>query len=140
MNQVNFGPGNGSGYISALMEEFLRGLELRHIRARSHHPQTTGKPARPGMERCHRTIKDVFTLVVHASPDELRAAIAAFVEYHNREHYHEALKNVTPDDVYLGRREAILARRKALRIQTSCGGARTLGVQPSSAPDSSHSC
>jgi transposase InsO family protein len=90
------------------MEEFLRGLELRHIRTRSHHPQTTGK-----MERCHRTIKEVVTLVTHLSPDELWAAIAAFVAYYNAERYHEALKNVTPDDVYLGRRESILARRKA---------------------------
>jgi transposase InsO family protein len=104
---------NGSGYISGLMEEFLRSLELRHIRARSHHPQTNGK-----MERCHRTIKDVVTLVTHLSPDELWAAIAAFVAYYNAERYHEALKNVTPDDVYFGRREAILARRKALQVRT----------------------
>jgi putative transposase len=104
---------NGSGYISKLMEEFLRGVELRHIRTRSHHPQTTGK-----MERCHRTIKDVVTLIVHLSPDELRAAIAAFVAYYNAERYHEALKNVTPDDVYFGRREAILARRRALQVRT----------------------
>jgi hypothetical protein len=34
------------------------------------------------MERCHRTIKEVVTLVVHTSPDELRAAITAFVEYY----------------------------------------------------------
>ena len=100
---------NGSGYISNPMQEFLRAHELRHTRARSHHPQTTGK-----MERCHRTVKDVVTLVVHTSRDELRAAIAAFVDYYDRDRYHEALGNVTPDDVYFGRREATLARRKAL--------------------------
>jgi transposase InsO family protein len=104
---------NGSGYISTLMEQFLRDLELRHIRARSHHPQTTGKA-----ERCHRTIKDVVTLVTHLSPDALWAAIAAFVEYYNAQRYHEALKNVTPDDVYFGRRETILARRNALQVRT----------------------
>jgi putative transposase len=104
---------NGSGYISKDMARFLRAHMLRHIRTRSHHPQTTGK-----MERCHRTIKDVVTLIVHLSPDELRAAIAAFVAYYNAERYHEALKNVTPDDVYFGRREALLARRRALQVRT----------------------
>jgi len=104
---------NGSGYISKDMARFLRAHVLRHIRARPHHPQTTGK-----MERCHRTIKDVVTLVVHTSPDELRAALAAFVDYYNRRRYHEALKNVTPDDVYFGRREGILARRRELQVRT----------------------
>jgi len=104
---------NGSGYISKDMAKFLGAHMLRHIRTRPHHPQTTGK-----MERCHRTVKDVVTLVVHTSPDELRAAIAAFVNYYNRERYHEALKNVTPDDVYFGRREGILARRRELQIRT----------------------
>jgi transposase InsO family protein len=104
---------NGSGYISKLMEEYLRAHELRHIRARSHHPQTTGK-----IERMHRTMKDEVTLIVHTSPDELRAAIGRFVEYYNSQRYHEALGNVAPDDVWYSRRDQILARRKALQIRT----------------------
>ena len=82
-------------------------------RARAHRPQTTGEA-----ERYHRTLKDEVTLVVHLSPDELRAAIAQFVDYYNRLRLHEALNNVTPDDVWFGRREDILARRRALRVRT----------------------
>jgi len=47
----------------------------------------------------------------------LRAAIAACVNHYNRERCHEALRNVTPDDVCFGRKEAILARRKALQVR-----------------------
>jgi putative transposase len=104
---------NGSGYIAKAMEQYLRTIGLRHLRTRAHHPQTNGK-----IERMHRTLKDDVTLVVRMSPDELRAAIAQFVAYYNSQRYHEALKNVTPDDVWFGRREEILARRKALQIRT----------------------
>jgi len=141
---------NGSGYISEKMAEFLRTHWLRHIRGRSHHPQTTGK-----IERCQRTIKDVVELIVHISPDELRRAIGEFVEYYNRRRYHEALGNVTPDDVYFGRRETILARRKALQIRTLVARreknrklarreqesrAGTPDLYLSSPPDLSHDC
>jgi putative transposase len=104
---------NGSGYISGVMEQYLRTLGLKHLRARAHHPQTNGK-----IERMHRTLKEEVTLIVHTSPDQLREAIAQFVHYYNTERYHEALRNVTPDDVYFGRREEILARRRALQIRT----------------------
>ncbi len=96
------------------MQDFLRAHELRHLRARAHHPQTIGK-----IERMHRTLKEEVTLVVEMSPGQLKAAIGRFVEYYNSQRDHEALQNVTPDDVWFGRREAILSRRRTLQIKTS---------------------
>ncbi len=42
---------NGSGYIGKVMQKYLKALDLRHLRARSHHPQTTGKLARLWRDR-----------------------------------------------------------------------------------------
>jgi putative transposase len=104
---------NGSGYVSKVMRQYLQTVGLRHLRARPHHPQTNGK-----IERMHRTLKEDVTLVVSMGPDQLREAISRFVAYYNSQRYHKALRNVTPDDVWFGRREQVLARRKALQIRT----------------------
>ena len=66
----------------------------------------------------HRTLKEEVELVVSTGPDLLREAIGRFVAYYNSARYHETLHNVTPDDVYFGRREEILARRRVLQIRT----------------------
>jgi transposase InsO family protein len=41
-----------------------------------------------------------------------------FIDFYNHRRYHEGLDNVTPADVYYGRREAILARRKERQAAT----------------------
>lgn len=84
-----------------------------HICCSPHHPQTDGK-----LERFHETLKGRVNLLVWTSPEELRAAIAEFSEYYNQRRYHEGVGNVTPADVYYGRREEILKRREEQKQQT----------------------
>jgi hypothetical protein len=57
-------------------------------------------------------------LLVYTSPDELRCSMQNFIEYYNHRRYHEALGNVTPADVYYGRREEILRRREEQKQRT----------------------
>lgn len=48
----------------------------------------------------------------------MRTEIANFVDYFNSKRYHEALGNVTPDDVNFGRQEDLIKARKALKQKT----------------------
>ena len=104
---------NGSGYVSRAFGDYLRLVGIRHILASPFHPQTNGK-----IERYHHTLKGEINQVPCDMPSELKEAIDNFVEYYNHRRYHEALGNVTPADVYCGRREDILARRKEARRKT----------------------
>ena len=98
---------NGPGYLAHAFEDYLRMLQIRHIRCSPHHPQTNGK-----LERFHETLKARVNLLVYSSPEELRRAIAEFIEFYNHRRYHEGIGNVAPADVYYGRRETILKRRE----------------------------
>jgi len=56
-------------------------------------------------------IKNIIKLEHYYSPKELETQIAAFVDHYNNQRYHESLDNVTPADVYYGRKEEILKKR-----------------------------
>ena len=88
-------------------------LEIRHIRCAPHRPQTNGK-----IERFHEALKARLNLLVYTSAEEPRRAMGGFVEFYNQRRYHEGIGNVTPADVYCGRREAILKRREEQKQRT----------------------
>jgi len=103
----------GAGNLSGALNEFLAFWGIRHIYASPYHPQTNGK-----IERYHRTVKEYGSLLVFDSPEAFERFMALFVDYYNHQRVHEALRNVTPADVYYGRKEAILEGRAELKERT----------------------
>src|SRR6185312_560061 len=81
----------GSCYIASDLKDYLDKCGIRPIHGRICHPQTQGK-----IERYHRSMKNVVNLDHYYCPDELKEAIAEFVNYYNNQRYHESLDNGRP--------------------------------------------
>ena len=56
-------------------------------------------------------MKNIIKLEHYYSPEVLEPHIAEFVDYYNKQWYHESLNNVTPADVHFGRDQEVLAWR-----------------------------
>ena len=112
-DRTRFLSDRGSGYLARVFEEYLEMLQIRHIYCAPYHPQTNGK-----IERFHETLKARMNLLVYTSPELLRKTMQDFIAYYNHHRYHEAIGNVTPADVYYGRREEILQRRAEQKQRT----------------------
>jgi putative transposase len=104
---------NGSSYIAGDLAEWLEDRGISHVRGAPFHPQTQGK-----IERWHQTLKNRILLENYYLPGDLEAQINAFVDYYNNQRYHEAIGNLTPADVYLGRANTILLERERIKRQT----------------------
>jgi len=63
-------------------------------------------------------MKNLILLDHYYSPSELEDQIRIFVDYYNNNRYHEALKNVTPADVYYGRDLEALEQRGQIKQKT----------------------
>ena len=104
---------NGPCYISKELREWLQDRDMKHTRGAPYHPMTQGK-----IERYHRSMKNVVKLEHYYFPWELENAITEWVAHYNHERYHESLDNVTPADVYNGRKNEILDRRSMIKART----------------------
>jgi len=104
---------NGPSYVSAELKDWLDERGMAHPRGRPYHPMPQGKT-----ERWHRSLKNQVLLENYYLPGDLKARIGEFVDYHNTERYHESLDNLTPGDVYAGRGQTVLDRRRRIKQNT----------------------
>jgi len=104
---------NGPCYISAELQDWLKEHELDHTRGKPYHPMTQGK-----IERWHRSLKNRILLEHYYLPGNLEREIGEFVTHYNERRYHESLNNLTPEDVWYGRGQAILNHRRKLKEDT----------------------
>ena len=70
------------------------------------------------IECYHRSMKSVVKLTNYDSPWEFERAIGSFVEHYNHRSYQESRQDVTPADVFHGRRREILTRREKVKKRT----------------------
>jgi putative transposase len=104
---------NGPCYLSRDLKEYLEEHGMNHIRGARYHPQTQGK-----IERYHRSLKNVVNLQHYYLPGELEQEIGSFIDYYNNHRYHESLDNLTPADVYCGKRRERLNVRDIIKRET----------------------
>jgi len=63
-------------------------------------------------------LKNRILLENYFLPGDLERQIEAFITDYNNHRYHESLGNLTPADVYFGRDQVIIERRRRIKEDT----------------------
>ena len=78
--------------------------------------RTTRRPT--GSWSATTTLKRDVNQLPYDVPRELEVAIGRFIDFYNYRRYHKALRDITPADMLVGRRDAILGRRGEVKDRT----------------------
>lgn len=90
---------NGGQFISKDFQEFIKFLELTHIRTSVAYPQSNGK-----LERFHRSIGiECLHTNSFISIEDAREIIAKYIDYYNVVRLHSSIFYLTPEDLLTGR-------------------------------------
>jgi len=66
----------------------------------------------------HRSMKNQVLLENYYLQGDLKTRIGASVNYYNTERYHDGLNKLTLEDVYTGRGQTVLNRRRRIKQKT----------------------
>ena len=105
---------NGSQFISRDFKRLLCRLDIQQVRTRRNHPETNGKA-----ERFIGTVRrEALRPASPSSFAEACAVIGEFVDLYNNRRLHAGIRFLRPVDMFTGKAEQILERRKQ-RLQTA---------------------
>lgn len=98
---------NGPQFIANDFKSFVRLSGMTHVRTSPFYPQSNGK-----LERYHKTLKsDCIRPKTPLSLEEAKRVVVEFVGYYNNHRLHSAIGYVTPNDMLVGRQQAIHEER-----------------------------
>jgi hypothetical protein len=63
-------------------------------------------------------MKNIVKLDNYYYPNELESKVEEFVNYYNKERYHESIDNITPEQMFNGERRSILTKRDRTKRKT----------------------
>ena len=99
---------NGPQFVAKDFKEFIRLIEMTHVRITPYYPQSNGK-----IERWYQTLKgECIRPGTPLSLDDARRIVKEYVDYYNTVRLHSAIGYITPRDKLVGRELEIFHNRK----------------------------